>query len=102
MGGARDKAPFWVEGAGPGPRLVTSMLSLRAPSEGGRTVFPQLGLGVKQESLSMLFWYNLDPTGLPDTRSLHGGCPVVAGHKWILNKWINRDPHWDTHPCPRK
>ena len=74
---------------------------IRCGALGGRTVFPLLGLTVKPPALSLLLWYNLDPTGQPDSRSLHAGCPTVTGHKWILNKWINRDQHWTTHPCHR-
>ena len=29
----------------------------------------------------------------------HGGCPVVMGSKWILNKWIQSYNQWDTLPC---
>ena len=64
-------------------------------------MFLVLGLSIRQEPHSLMFWYNLDATGHPDTRAYHAGCAVVAGHKWILNKWINRDPHWDSHKCGR-
>ena len=96
-----DEGNKQLHRVGPGPRLATSMINLRSAVSGGRTVFPLLGLSVRQEALSLMFWYNLDSTGGPDTRSLHAGCPVVTGHKWILNKWINRNPHWDSHPCGR-
>ena len=42
-----------------------------------------------------ILWYNhfLDPTtewtGAVDRNSLHGGCAVHKGTKWIANNWIN-------------
>ena len=42
-----------------------------------------------------VLWYNhfLDPvtewTGAVDRNSLHGGCAVHKGTKWIANNWIN-------------
>ena len=36
-----------------------------------------------------LFWINLNlNTGFSDRLTLHGGCPVAVGSKWITNKWI--------------
>lgn len=45
-------------------------------------------------------WYNhmiSNVTGLlgtHDVRSLHGGCDVVEGSKWIANNWINAPFEW--------
>ena len=45
-------------------------------------------------------WYNHvvdNVTGLlgtQDERSLHGGCDVLEGHKWIANNWINAPFKW--------
>ena len=39
--------------------------------------------------------------GLMDERMLHLGCPVVAGNKWIVNKWIKWHSHADMFPCYR-
>ena len=44
---------------------------------------------------SALIWYNhkVDPEtgwfGDLDIRSLHGGCNVIKGSKWIANNWID-------------
>ena len=27
-------------------------------------------------------------SGLLNPETLHGGCPVVVGSKWITNKWV--------------
>ena len=36
----------------------------------------------------MLF-YSLHPDATPDEGSLHGGCPVIRGEKWVATKWIH-------------
>ena len=38
----------------------------------------------------------------PDTQDnavVHGGCPVIAGNKWIINKWIMTFDQWNKLPC---
>lgn len=35
----------------------------------------------------MLFW-DLLPDGTIDPHSLHGGCPVKQGTKWVATKWM--------------
>ena len=37
-----------------------------------------------------LIWWNLDKFGNPDGLTLHTGCPILTGSKWILNKFIRR------------
>ena len=34
------------------------------------------------------FWYDLDSQNHRDHTTQHGGCPVLKGSKWILNKWM--------------
>ncbi|XP_027058667.1 transmembrane prolyl 4-hydroxylase-like [Pocillopora damicornis] len=47
-----------------------------------------------------VMWYNhmiSNVTGLlgtHDVRSLHGGCDVLEGSKWIANNWINAPFEW--------
>ncbi|EOA95639.1 Prolyl 4-hydroxylase subunit alpha-3, partial [Anas platyrhynchos] len=36
-----------------------------------------------------LFWWNLRRNGDGDGDTLHAGCPVLAGDKWVANKWIH-------------
>jgi len=48
---------------------------------------------------SMAFWYSLDRKGFRDPRSTHGGCPVLKGSKWILNKWIYYFNQFQNFPC---
>jgi len=37
---------------------------------------------------SAVFWFNFDNDLNPDGNTLHAGCPVIIGSKWIANKWI--------------
>lgn len=49
---------------------------------GGATVFPCLNVSVPAKKGTALIWYNLKLSGAYETRSLHGGCPVLKGFKW--------------------
>jgi prolyl 4-hydroxylase len=62
---------------------------LEVPEEGGATVFPLIGLRIKPIKNGAVFWYNLDEYGNRDSRTLHAGCPVLLGSKWLSNKWIS-------------
>ena len=90
---------YWFTG---GPRLATSMIYLKSPQTGGRTVFPFIKLSVPPSPHALLFWHNVTPDGSPDTRAMHAACPVVRGDKWIMNKWVKLTPHWDSHQCQVK
>ena len=49
---------------------------------------------VRPKKGTALFWYNhyVDPEsnflGQLDSFSLHGGCDVIKGEKWISNIWL--------------
>ena len=50
---------------------------------------------VRAEKGKAVMWYNhlvddvTQALGQVDEYSLHGGCPVIKGDKWIANFWIN-------------
>lgn len=69
-----------------GQRVASLIMYLQEPEEGGATVFPDIGLKVRpQRGSAVFFSYALaHPTSL----TLHGGEPVKAGEKWIATKWL--------------
>ena len=92
-------------------RVASFLLYLTTPDEGGETVFPlegqnglnrlrgidytscEAGLKVKpRKGDALLFWRRLSNNTF-DRSSLHGGCPVVSGTKFVATKWIH-DNRW--------
>ncbi len=82
-----------------GIRMVTFMFYLTDVELGGHTIFPQLGIWVRPERGSALYWFNIGPQVNMDTRSFHLGCPVLVGNKWIANKWIKWPAQMAEYPC---
>ena len=39
--------------------------------------------------------WNLHTNGISDQLTIHGGCPVLVGSKWITNKWVESE--YDQH-----
>ena len=48
------------------------------------------------------FWYDLTSEGYRDRSTAHGGCPVLKGSKWILNKWMYSFDNFAKFPCNLK
>eukprot|EP00879_Flechtneria_rotunda_P002604 GHRR01002805.1.p1 GENE.GHRR01002805.1~~GHRR01002805.1.p1 ORF type:complete len:312 (+),score=60.59 GHRR01002805.1:150-1085(+) len=91
-----------------GQRVVTVLMYLATPEEGGETVFPDVdpslkvegegwsdcaknGLAHKPKKGDALMFYSLTPDGVEDPHSLHGSCPTTKGEKWSATKWIHVD-----------
>ncbi|KAK1433131.1 hypothetical protein QVD17_10037 [Tagetes erecta] len=87
-------------------RMASFLLYLSDVEEGGETMFPYgngesmdasydfkkcIGLKVKPRKGDGLLFYSLYPNGTIDPTSLHGGCPVIKGQKWVATKWIRNE-----------
>lgn len=46
---------------------------------------------VKPRRGDALLFFSLLTDAVPDTMSLHAGCPVIKGEKWSATKWIHVD-----------
>lgn len=77
-----------------GQRVLTFLMYLAPPEEGGETVFVDAerrvsgpgwsecalqGLAHKPAKGDALMWYSLRPDGQVDTHSIHGSCPTLKG-----------------------
>ena len=84
-----------------GDMLATVMGWLEDVPAGGATAFdwPGKEIAIQPTKGSIAFWFNLKKNGSRNRMTSHGGCPVIVGSKWILNKWIFFFNQWKTHPC---
>jgi prolyl 4-hydroxylase len=85
--------PYWPdqEKTG-GQRTWTAMIFLNEPEAGGQTFFPKANVRVTPRTGNLLVWNNLDQYGEPNMFSLHTGCPVEAGTKYVITKWYRERP----------
>ncbi|HEY3777604.1 MAG TPA: 2OG-Fe(II) oxygenase [Rhizomicrobium sp.] len=75
-----------------GQRVATFLLYLNEEYEGGETAFPTLGWQHKGRRGDALLFWNIDPAGSPDGRTLHAGLPPKSGEKWLLSQWLRQRP----------
>ena len=95
-------------GAQSSQRIYSVLLYLSDGVEGGETIFPlndehltrsvdykscDVGLKVKPGRGDALLFHNVHPNGTFDKASLHGGCPVQTGTKWVATKWVRDKGH---------
>jgi prolyl 4-hydroxylase len=71
-----------------GQRVASAVTYLSAPSAGGGTSFPELGLHVPAAAGGTLWFRNCREDGSIDPRSLHAGDTVEHGEKWVVTKWF--------------
>jgi len=84
-----------------GDQIATFMGWLSDVPAGGGTVFPFIGYDeiLTPKKGSAAFWISLSSCHSKDYRSFHGGCPILKGFKYILNKWIYSWDQWRHWPC---
>ncbi|KAH8362892.1 hypothetical protein KR084_002423 [Drosophila pseudotakahashii] len=80
-------------------RMATSLFYLKDVPQGGGTYFPGLNITVFPKFGAVLFWYNLDTKGNQQIRTMHTGCPVIVGSKWVASKWIDDKGQEFRRPC---
>lgn len=85
-------AHFHRELAQIGQRAATFLIYLNDGYEGGETEFLRLNWSFKGKAGDALLFWNVEPNGKPDPRTLHAGTPPMAGEKWLLSKWVRSRP----------
>lgn len=83
-------------------RLATILMYLNHVEAGGATVFPRIRLTVEPVKNSAVIWYNHNSDGYSNPMTLHSGCPVLLGTKWIATKWPRDVPNIFVRPCSLK
>lgn len=92
-----DQGYYRSESTMGGQRTWTAMVFLNEPEGGGQTFFPEVNLRITPRPGNLFTWNNMDETGAPNRFTLHQGCPVTAGVKYIVTKWYRERP-WGVRP----
>ncbi|XP_070826916.1 prolyl 4-hydroxylase subunit alpha-3 isoform X2 [Chaetodon trifascialis] len=82
-----------------GNRVATFMIYLSSVEAGGSTAFIYANFSVPVVERAAIFWWNLHRNGQGDVDTLHAGCPVLVGDKWVANKWIHEHGQEFQHRC---
>ncbi|KAI7800455.1 prolyl 4-hydroxylase subunit alpha-3 [Triplophysa rosa] len=82
-----------------GNRVATFMIYLSSVEAGGCTAFIYANFSVPVVENAALFWWNLHRNGRGDGDTLHAGCPVIVGDKWVANKWVHEYGQEFQRPC---
>lgn len=80
---------------GSGQRQYTFLIYLNDEFEGGETEFVNIGLKIKPETGKAILFRSTTQDQVVIKNSLHTGCTVNNGNKWICTKWT-RLLKWDT------
>ena len=71
--------------------ILTALLCLSTPEEGGATYFPKAkpkAFRLKCRRGMLMVWYSCTPDGKEDLKSAHMGELLVRGHKWTATNFI--------------
>lgn len=72
-----------------GQRVGTFIIYLHEPEQGGGTTFPDINLEVSPKKGNAVFFSYQIPG--PESKTFHGGSPVIKGEKWIATKWLREE-----------
>jgi prolyl 4-hydroxylase len=75
-----------------GQRVSTLIAYLNDVEDGGETAFPRVGWTVFPRRGNAVYFEYANGRGQVDPRTLHAGCPVLRGEKWIATKWMRERP----------
>ncbi|KAF6213916.1 hypothetical protein GE061_011641 [Apolygus lucorum] len=84
---------------GTGNRIATILFYMSDVAQGGATAFPDLKLALSPQKGTAAVWMNLHANGEGDVRTRHAACPVLAGSKWVSNKWLHVVGQEFLRPC---
>lgn len=73
-----------------GDRVLTLLLYLTTPLQGGGTRFRALDIQVQAEAGALLAWNNLFPNGNCNHRMIHSSVPLREGKKTTLVTWLRQ------------
>ncbi|ODM95303.1 Prolyl 4-hydroxylase subunit alpha-3 [Orchesella cincta] len=82
-----------------GDRVATLLYYLETAEYGGDTPFCAAGVNARRVRASAVLWYNMYRNGTVREDVYHGACPVIHGHKIIINHWIHYNQNWNYFPC---
>lgn len=96
---ARREETNAFKSLGTGNRIATVLFYMSDVPQGGATVFPHLRTALWPKKGTAAFWFNLYPSGQGDYLTRHAACPVLAGSKWVSNKWLHELGQEFRRPC---
>lgn len=96
---ARKDETNAFQSLGTGNRIATVLFYMSDVPQGGATVFPGIKVALWPKKGTAAFWFNLLPNGNGDYLTRHAACPVLAGSKWVCNKWLHERGQEFLRPC---
>jgi prolyl 4-hydroxylase len=76
-----------------GQRVATLILYLNNVEQGGETIFPKINLKITPKQGNAVYFAYTNSKNQVDPLTLHGGCPVSKGEKWIATKWMRQNEY---------
>ena len=72
-----------------GERKATLLMYLNDDFEGGETEFVNINIKIKPKKGNAILFIDTTDDQINIKESMHRGCPVLNGRKWICTKWIH-------------